>query len=65
MHEEREARYLAELRAELEPVDWLVFRRAEPGKRKSVNSATRFEALMDVAKRNHLEIEMLDAEVRR
>lgn len=60
-----EARYLGDLRRELGPVDWLVFKRAEPTRRKTVSAATRLEALMDVARRSRVEVELLDCEVQR
>lgn len=65
MAEAGEAKYLAQLRTELGSIDWLVFKRAEPTRQKRVSAATRFEALLDVARRNGIAFELLDAEVAR
>ena len=59
------ARYLVALRAELGAIDWLVCKRADPKRTKTISAGTRLEAMLLVAKQNHLEFETLDAEVAR
>jgi hypothetical protein len=48
---------------ELAPILWWVWRVAEPTKRGRVTAVTRAEALLQIAKRNRLELDQLDAEV--
>lgn len=48
---------------ELEPVEWWVWKRADPSKRGRHTAVTRLAVLLDVSTRNKLGIELLDAEV--